>query len=110
MDSVHVIAETLKLGFEDRKRYTGDPAFVDVPVSMLTSTAYADKRRQEIDMRRARSVTDTASGESPHTTHVTAADAEGNVIATTQTIHAPFGSKVMVPGTGMLLNNTMNFF
>ncbi|MCH2336420.1 MAG: gamma-glutamyltransferase [Pseudomonadales bacterium] len=110
VDSIHVIAETLKLGFEDRKQYTGDPAFVDVPVTMLTSTAYADKRRQEIDMRRARSVTDTASGESPHTTHVTAADADGNVIATTQTIHAPFGSKVMVPGTGMLLNNTMNIF
>ncbi|GIS70266.1 MAG: hypothetical protein CM1200mP9_10870 [Gammaproteobacteria bacterium] len=68
VDSIHVIAETLKLGFEDRKQYRGDPAFVDVPVTMLTSTAYADKRRQEIDMRRARSVTDTASGESPHTT------------------------------------------
>ena len=109
-DSIHVIAETLKLGFEDRKQYTGDPAFVDVPVAMLTSTEYADKRRREIDMRQARIVPDAAGGESPHTTHVTAADADGNVIATTQTIHAPFGSKVTVPGTGVLLNNTMNIF
>ena len=50
------------------------------------------------------------SGESHNTTHLTTADADGNVFAGTHTIHALFGSKVTVPGTGMLLNNTMNIF
>jgi gamma-glutamyltranspeptidase/glutathione hydrolase len=45
--------------------------------------------------------------ESPHTTHVTVADADGNVVAATQTINNLFGAKAMAPGTGMLLNNTM---
>ena len=100
----------LKLGFEDRKRYTGDPRFVDVPVDMLTSRAYAEERRALIDLEKARAIEDLAPAESPHTTHLAAADADGNVVASTQTIHSPFGSKVMVPGTGMLLNNTMNIF
>ena len=47
---------------------------------------------------------------SPHTTHVTVADSDGNVVAATQTIHALFGSRAMVPGTGMMLNNTMAIF
>jgi gamma-glutamyltranspeptidase/glutathione hydrolase len=47
---------------------------------------------------------------SAHTTHVTTADADGNVVAMTQTINNLFGSKATVPGTGMLLNNTMALF
>ena len=49
-------------------------------------------------------------GEGADTTHLTVADGDGNVVSTTQTIHAAFGSKVTTPGTGMLLNNTMNIF
>ncbi len=109
-DSVHLLAEVLKIGFEDRNQYTGDPAFVDVPVSMLIDKAYADSRRSEIDLGAARKVNTAYSRESNHTTHLTAADQDGNVIAATHTIHSAFGSKVTVPGTGMLLNNTMNIF
>ena len=108
--TVHLLAEVLKLGFEDRKRYTGDPAFVDVPVGMLISDAYAQERRALIDVTRARDIEAMPSGESHNTTHLTTADADGNVFAGTHTIHALFGSKVTVPGTGMLLNNTMNIF
>ena len=109
-DSIHVTVKTRKVGFEDRKRDTGDPAFVDMPVAMLTSTEHAEKRRRQIDMQRARMVMDAATGESPHTTYVAATDVAGKVVSTTQTIHVPFGSKITVPGTGMLLNNTMNIF
>jgi gamma-glutamyltranspeptidase/glutathione hydrolase len=49
-------------------------------------------------------------GESRDTTHLTVADEEGNVVSMTQTIHEAFGSKVTVPGTGMILNNTMYIF
>ncbi|MEJ2130630.1 MAG: gamma-glutamyltransferase [Gammaproteobacteria bacterium] len=109
-DSIHLLAEVMKIGFEDRKRYTGDPAFVDVPVAMLISKDYARERGSRIDMSRAADVANTRSGDSNHTTHVTAADADGNVIATTQTIHGVFGSKATIPGTGVLMNNTMNIF
>jgi len=109
-DSIHLLAEVLKIGFEDRKRYTGDPAFVDVPVEKLIDKQYADERRADIDLSVARNMNTAYMRESNHTTHLTAADGEGNVIAATHTIHSVFGSKVTVPGTGMLLNNTMNIF
>ncbi|MCZ6871079.1 MAG: gamma-glutamyltransferase, partial [Gammaproteobacteria bacterium] len=109
-DSIHLLAEVMKIAFEDRKQYTGDPAFVDVPVAMLISKDYARRRGSDIDMAKARAVENPATRESNHTTHVTAADADGNVIATTQTIHSVFGSKVTIPGTGVLMNNTMNIF
>ncbi len=110
VDGLHLLAEVIKMGFEDRRQFMGDPAFVEVPVERLIDKAYADRRRQEIDPDRARTVQTAYTGESDSTTHVAAADADGNVIAATHTIHAVFGCKATVPGTGMLLNNTMNIF
>ncbi len=109
-DGLHLLAEVLKIGFEDRRHYMGDPAFVDVPVDMLISHAHADTWRERIDMQRARNVQTAYIAESPATTHMAAADADGNVISATHTIHAVFGCKATVPGTGMILNNTMNIF
>lgn len=110
VDGIHVLAEVMKIAFEDRKQYTGDPAFVDVPVEMLISKDYAQDRGRGIDMAKAAIAATSPSAESNDTTHVTAADADGNVIATTQTIHGLFGSKATIPGTGVLMNNTMNIF
>ena len=110
VDGIHLLAEVMKIAFEDRKRHTGDPAFVDVPVERLTSKAYAAERRAEIDMARARPEVDVGHSESNHTTHLTVADEAGNIVSATHTIHSAFGSKVTVPGTGMILNNTMNIF
>ena len=107
---VHLIAEVLKTGFEDRRRYMGDPAFVDVPVDRLISKDYADLRRAEIGLDSVRNVATAWTAESNETTHLAAADGEGNIITATHTIHSAFGSRVTVPGTGMLLNNTMNIF
>jgi gamma-glutamyltranspeptidase/glutathione hydrolase len=104
------MAEVLKLGFEDRTKYTGDPAFVDVPIDRLIDKDYAAERRKLIDMASAGSVQTGWRAESNNTTHMAAADMEGNVIAATHTIHSAFGSKATVPGTGMLLNNTMYIF
>ena len=110
VDGIHLLAEVLSIGFEDRRRYMGDPAFVEVPVQMLIDKDYAARRRTEITMNSRRPVETGYVAESPSTTHMAAADADGNVIAATHTIHSPFGSKATVPGTGMLLNNTMNIF
>jgi gamma-glutamyltranspeptidase/glutathione hydrolase len=111
VDGIHLLAEAMKVAFADRAAATGDPSFVDVPVARLIAKDYAKARRQAISLAKA-----SAPGAgvpvvaSPHTTHVTVADADGNVVVATQTINNLFGSKAMVPGTGMLLNNTMALF
>jgi gamma-glutamyltranspeptidase/glutathione hydrolase len=110
VDGIHLLAETMKIAFADRAAATGDPAFVDVPVARLIAKDYAASRRAEIDMAKAGAPAAGVGAGSSHTTHVTVADADGNVIAATQTINSLFGSRAMVPGTGMLLNNTMALF
>jgi gamma-glutamyltranspeptidase/glutathione hydrolase len=110
-ETFHLIAEALKIAFADRAAATADPDFVDVPVERLISKAYADERRAAIDPARARV---WSAGVAPergaHTTHMTAADAMGNAVASTQTINNLFGAKIMIPGTGMTANNYMNLF
>ena len=108
----HLIAEVLKIGFADRNACTGDPAFVDIPIERLTSKEHAAARRAQIRADRAGDygvVPGVAAG-SAHTTHVTTADAEGNVVAMTQTLNNLFGARATVPGTGIILNNTMALF
>jgi gamma-glutamyltranspeptidase/glutathione hydrolase len=107
----HLVAEALKIAFADRAVATADPDFVRVPVERLTSKDYAAERRAAIDLRRAQAWSaHPGLGESDCTTHVTVADAAGNVVATTQTINAMFGARVAVPGTGLILNNYMHNF
>ena len=110
VDAMHLLAETMKIAFADRDAATGDPAFVDVPVGRLIAKDYAAARRADIDMAKASAHGAAIRAESSHTTHVTVADGDGNVVAATQTINNLFGAKAMVPGTGMLLNNTMAIF
>jgi gamma-glutamyltranspeptidase/glutathione hydrolase len=84
---------------------------VDVPVARLVAKEYAAARRDEIDMAKAAAPrAGVPAAGPPHTTHLTVADGDGNVVAATQTINSLFGSKAMVPGTGLLLNNTMALF
>jgi gamma-glutamyltranspeptidase/glutathione hydrolase len=77
---------------------------------MLISHSHADTWRERIDMQRPRKVQTAYIAESPATTHMAAADSDGNMISATHTIHAVFGCKATVPGTGVILNNTMNIF
>jgi gamma-glutamyltranspeptidase/glutathione hydrolase len=109
---VHLLAECMDIAFADRFKYMGDPATVDMPIEWLTSKSYASERRREI--RHDRATEHTAGrrpeAESPNTTHLTTADDAGNVVAMTQTINEAFGSRVTVPGTGILLNNNMQMF
>jgi gamma-glutamyltranspeptidase/glutathione hydrolase len=110
VDGIHLLAEAMKLAFADRAAATGDPAFVEVPVARLVDKGYAATRRAAIDMAKAGAWTAGVAATPAHTTHVTVADGDGNVVAATQTLNSLFGSKAMVPGTGLLLNNTMALF
>ena len=109
-DHVHLLAESMKIAFADRFQHMADPASTDVPLEWLTSKSYAAERRSQIDLRRSGTylAATPTDGESASTTHCCAMDSDGNVVTTTQTLNGGFGSKVTVPGTGMLLNNCMH--
>jgi gamma-glutamyltranspeptidase/glutathione hydrolase len=110
-ETIHYLAEVLKIAFADRAAASGDPDFVGVPVERLTSKDYASERRGAIDPKRAQKWSaDVAQLEGAHTTHMTAADAMGNVVATTQTINNLFGAKILIPGLGTVPNNYMNLY
>jgi len=110
-DAVHLLAEVLKIAFADRAVATADPAFVDVPVARLTCKSYAEERRAALALDRAQAWGPGLSRpESADTPHLTVADADGNVVAATQTINGLFGACVQVPETGMLANNYMYNF
>jgi gamma-glutamyltranspeptidase / glutathione hydrolase len=113
--SIHLLAETMKLGYADRSRFLGDTDFVQAPIAGLTSKAYARQRARLINRNQARPAKRMGAGdpwrfESPSTTHFSVADADGNVVSTTYTLGADFGSGVMIADTGVLLNNQMNNF
>ena len=111
-DGIHVLAECFKIAFADRTKHMGDPRHVDVPVEWITSKTYGAQRREDINLTEAARVDAgiPPSAESACTTHVTTADAAGNVAAMTQTINEGFGCKAIAPGTGLLLNNNMALF
>jgi gamma-glutamyltranspeptidase / glutathione hydrolase len=109
--TTHLLLEALKCATVDRDEAVGDPAFIDAPTAHMISKEYAALRRQEIDPQRASLISaGLHSVESANTTHVTTADAEGNVVTSTQTINSTLGACVVVPGTGALLNNYMYVF
>ncbi|MGI9336094.1 MAG: gamma-glutamyltransferase [Gammaproteobacteria bacterium] len=114
-DTIHVMAEAMKLAYADRAKHLGDPDFNPVPIAGLTSKAYARELRQLISMDAARPSTDIAAGdpapyESDQTTHFSVVDAAGNVVSNTYTINFSYGSGIVVAGTGILLNNEMDDF
>ena len=110
-ETIHLLAEVLKIAFADRAAATADPAFVNVPVDRILSKSYAAERRSVIDPDKAQVWSaEVAPETSPYTTHLTIADGFGNIVASTQTINSLFGARYIVPGTGMIPNNYMFVF
>jgi gamma-glutamyltranspeptidase/glutathione hydrolase len=112
--TVHLIAESMRRAYADRARYLGDPAFnPDMPIARLTSKAYAAKLRTSIDPARAATSSPTTfqwPNEGNETTHVSVVDAARNAVALTYTLEYGYGSRIVVPGGGFLLNNEMGDF
>jgi gamma-glutamyltranspeptidase / glutathione hydrolase len=111
---VHHVAEALRRAFADRVRWLGDPAFVkDMPIERLVSKEYASALSKTIRADRA-SVSSPASfewpAESTETTHFSVVDADRSAVALTTTLESGYGSKIVVPGAGFLLNNEMGDF
>lgn len=112
-DAIHLAAASLQQSFADRAVYLGDPDFVQVPTAELISKQYSKARRAEISRNSARASSAVKAGsveESTETTHLSIIDADGNAIASTQTINGWMGAGLVVPGTGIVLNNEMDDF
>ncbi|HUQ09139.1 MAG TPA: gamma-glutamyltransferase [Steroidobacteraceae bacterium] len=110
----HLIVEAMRRVHRDRAVYLGDPDFVEVPVARLIDPNYAAGQRASIRMDRATPSAMLPGVDSPSpgpsTTHFSVIDAKGNMVAATITLNFFFGSGLMVPGTGILLNNQMDDF
>ncbi len=116
-DSVHVMTEAMRMAYADRSKYLGDPDYVSIPLDELTSKEYAVALSKKIDMDSASPSLGVFPGaemkqpyESHETTHFSVIDAAGNAVSNTYTLNFSYGSKLMVPGTGILLNNQMDDF
>src|ERR1051326_959149 len=110
---VHTMLEVMRRAYADRAKYLGDPDFARMPVAGLTSKAYAEKRRADIDPEKATDSRGVGAGdpapyESASTTHFSVADKDGMLVSNTYTLNDSFGAAVSV--SGFLLNDEMDDF
>jgi gamma-glutamyltranspeptidase/glutathione hydrolase len=112
--NIHLTAEAMRRAFADRARYIGDPDFEkDIPLERLISKDYAATLRKTINPNKASKSSTTSfefTNESPETTHISIVDAKRNAVALTYTLEYGYGSRIVVPGAGFLLNNEMGDF
>jgi gamma-glutamyltranspeptidase/glutathione hydrolase len=114
-ESIEIIAEAMEKAFSDRAKYIGDPDFVKIPLADLLSKEHAEKIRKEMKIKpkgrlQGKLITGNLGQESDQTTHLSVADKDGNLVSLSQSVDAFFGSGVVVPGTGILLNDSMGDF
>ncbi|MEC5423973.1 gamma-glutamyltransferase [Virgibacillus sp. C22-A2] len=128
-EKYHLLSETMHLAYADRAAYAGDPEFVEVPLNGLIHPEYIAERQELIDLHSVNEnptagdpwqyEDDTANYEPANqpndreygeTTHYTVSDRWGNVVSNTTTIEQVFGSGIMVPGYGFMLNNELTDF
>jgi gamma-glutamyltranspeptidase/glutathione hydrolase len=129
-ESIHFTTEAFRRAFFDRAEFLGDPDFAKIPVAQLVDKKYGAAWRDSIDDSNATSSKDlkrpaifseleqyaaahpqpVANHESPHTTHYSVVDAEGNAVSVTTTINDWFGSRVTAEGLGFLMNDEMDDF
>jgi gamma-glutamyltranspeptidase / glutathione hydrolase len=130
VESVHMVAETMRRVFADRAAYLADPDYSSVPVAGLTDPCYAKELAETIDTQHASSSKEVRAGkphacgaaasgaapstlvslgEGPHTTHFSVVDAGGNAVASTYTLNNSYGSHV-TSSAGFLFNDEMDDF
>jgi len=113
-DHIHVLAEAFQHAYADRANLMGDPDFVDVPVDRMLDPARIDEIRRSIypshTFDRGYYGLDAGVGNDGGTHHIAVIDADGMAVGLTTTINTLFGSKVVAPRSGILLNNEMDDF
>jgi len=110
----HLYVEATRRAYADRNTWLGDPDFVDIPVAGLLDASYIAARMRDIDPDKATPSSQIAAGHpeltSHETTHFSVVDQDGTAVSNTYTLNGSFGAKLVIPGTGILLNNEMDDF
>ena len=118
-ETLHLMIEAMRRAYVDRARYLGDPDFVKMPLTRLTSPSYAATLASQIDRTHATSSIElgkdivtpsSVATESDETTQFSVVDKDGNAVSNTFTLEGGYGSHVVVRGAGFLLNNEMGDF
>lgn len=109
-DYVHTFVEAKKIAFEDRAKFYADPSFHNLPIEMLLSKEYAQRRKTEIDPSRAASTYETAELEQGNTIYLTVADKEGNLVSLIQSNYRGMGSGMVPPGMGFMFQDRGELF
>ncbi|HHE65604.1 MAG TPA: gamma-glutamyltransferase, partial [Bacteroidetes bacterium] len=113
IEYIQLITEAERRVYADRAYFLGDPDFSIIPLNILQSSNYNNKRMADFSWDRATKSSDVSHGnieivESDQTTHYSIIDQFGNAIAVTNTLNGAFGSKVYVEEGGFFLNNEMD--
>ena len=113
--TAHLLTEAERRAYADRAVYLGDPDFYSIPVEELTNNLYINQRMSNFDPEEATPSVNVKEGtftmvESEQTTHLSIVDSQGNAVAVTTTLNDSYGSKVVVGGSGFILNNEMDDF
>lgn len=112
-ESVQLMVEIERRAYADRANFMGDPDFVNVPVKAMLNSQYLLQRMNDFEPGRAGNSKTTVAGnipESEETTHISIIDDKGNAVSVTTTLNDSYGSRLVVPGAGFLLNNEMDDF
>lgn len=108
VEHLHLLLEVVKLAYADRDRWIGDPAHASLPLEALLSKSYAAKRRRLFDAKKAQPY--AAGDPEGDTTGFVVADGRGDMICVIQSLFSGFGSGIVVPGTGVVLQNRGRHF
>lgn len=110
-DYLHLLIEAVKLAFADGSYYVADPAFTDLPIDRLLSRSYAEQRRSLVDRSRAaQQVQAGLLNTEEDTVYLAVTDKDGNSVSFINSLYQPFGSGIVVPGTGICLQNRGSLF
>ena len=109
-DRVHIMVECMRLAFADAQQWVCDPAVVPIPLQGLVSPAYADQRRSRIDLERAAAHVAFGTPAGTDTVYLSVVDGDGNACSFINSLYMGTGSGLVVPGTGVALQNRARLF
>jgi len=104
-DRIHLLAEVTKAAYARRDALLGDPDFVDVPVERLLSPREAEAIRRHITLDKANPAEIWEPTRHTDTTYLTVVDRERNAVSFINSLFSAFGSGIMAPASGVMLQN-----
>ncbi|MEM3652250.1 MAG: gamma-glutamyltransferase [Nitrososphaerales archaeon] len=109
-ETIHILVEAVRLAYEDRARYIADPRFIEIPVDYLLSKKHASDLRGRISLNQALPYAEEVWTNEGDTTYFAVVDKDRNCVSCVQSLYHPFGSRVVVGKSGVVLHNRGSYF